>query len=104
MKSVGVSSLIQQYGEYDGYDFFDKSRVWQRMVNLTKVARGSESVKGCWVVFFNLIQILIEHSVRNNGEPDQTPHIRRRILRRLIWLCTVCRYPIKRTPGLNGLT
>ena len=30
--------------------------------------------------------------------------IRRRILRRVIWLCTVCRCPIKRTPGLNGLS
>ena len=29
--------------------------------------------------------------------------IRRRVLRRLIWFCTVCRYPINRTLGLNGL-
>ena len=26
------------------------------------------------MVAFNFIQILIEHSVKNSGEPDQTPH------------------------------
>ena len=30
--------------------------------------------------------------------------IRRRVLRRLIWFCTVCRCPIKRTLGLNELS
>ena len=29
--------------------------------------------------------------------------IRRRVLRRLIWFCTVCRCPTKRTLGLYGL-
>ena len=29
--------------------------------------------------------------------------IRRRVLRRLIWFCTVCLCPIKRTLGLYGL-
>ena len=29
--------------------------------------------------------------------------IRRRIMRRLIWVCTVCRCPTKRTPGLFEL-
>ena len=29
---------------------------------------------GCWVIFFFLYQILIEHSVQaNSGDPDQTP-------------------------------
>ena len=26
------------------------------------------------MVFFNFIQILIEHSEANSGDPDQTPH------------------------------
>ena len=29
--------------------------------------------------------------------------IKRRVLRRQIWFSTLCRYPIKRTPGLKGL-
>ena len=29
--------------------------------------------------------------------------IRRRVGRRLIWFCTVCRYPTKRSLGLYGL-
>ena len=38
---------------------------------------GQPISKGCMVVFFIFIQILIEHSVLNNGEysdPDQMPH------------------------------
>ena len=31
-------------------------------------------------------------------------HIRRRILRRLIWVCTVCLCPTKRTLGLYGFS
>ena len=30
--------------------------------------------------------------------------IRRRVLRRLVWVCTVCLCPTKRTLGLNGLS
>ena len=32
----------------------------------------------------------------------RTAVIRRRVLRRLVWFCTVCRCPIKRTLGLYG--
>ena len=32
----------------------------------------------------------------NSGDPDQTPH--------LIWVCTVCICPTKRSPGLYGLS
>ena len=28
---------------------------------------------GCWVVCFIFIKILIENSVANSGDPDQTP-------------------------------
>ena len=30
--------------------------------------------KGCTVVFYIFIQISIEHSVSNSGDPDQTSH------------------------------
>ena len=51
--------------------------------------------KGCWVDFFIFIQILIEQYVSK-----QWRLIRRRVVRRLVWVCTVCLRPTKRTLGL----
>ena len=47
--------------------------------------------KGCWMVFFIFSQILIVKSLNKQW------------MRRLIWVCTVCLCPTKRTLGLNGL-
>ena len=46
--------------------------------------------KGCLVVFFHFIQNLIEPSVSNSGEPDQTPRF--------------AAFAIKTTLGLYGLS
>ena len=48
-------------------------------------------LKGCWVVFFIFIPILIEQSVSKQRGP---------ILQYLIWICTACLCPAKRMPGL----
>ena len=55
--------------------------------------------KGCKVVFF------VFNSYFNRKFCKQTMDtlIRRRVLRRLIWVCTVCLCPTKRTPCLYGL-
>ena len=45
------------------------------------------------MIFFYFIQILIELFSKQIVESR----------RGLIWFCTVCRCPIKRTLGLNGL-
>ena len=55
--------------------------------------------KGCWVVFFIFIQILKRALCKKTVEAL----IRRGILWHLIWVCTVCLCPIKRTLGLYGL-
>ena len=53
--------------------------------------------KDCFFHFYlNSNRIFCKQSVENL--------IRRRGLRRLIWFCTVCQCPIKRTLGFNGLT
>ena len=49
---------------------------------------------GCWVVFFIFIQILMEHSA---AKQTVETLIRRRVVRRLIWVCTVCLCPTKMT-------
>ena len=54
--------------------------------------------KGCLVVLFIFIQIIIDFSVSKQWRLA----IRRRILPCLDWLCTVCLCPKKRTLGLNG--
>ena len=50
------------------------------------------------MVFFIFIRILIEHSVSKLENL-----IRRRVWQRVIWFCTVCLCPTKRTLGLYGL-
>ena len=50
--------------------------------------------------FSFFILILIEHSVKQIVETL----IRRRVLWRLIWVCTICLHPTKRTQGLYGLS
>ena len=52
------------------------------------------------MIYFSFIQILKETSFSKTLENL----IKRRILRRLVWFCTVCRCPTKRTLGLFGLT
>ena len=51
------------------------------------------------MVFFNFIQILIEHSVSKTWRL-----IRCSVLHHLILVCTVCPCPIKRMLGLYGLS
>ena len=50
--------------------------------------------KVCWVVFFIFIQISTEYSVSKQLRP---------CTRCLIWVCTVCLCPTKKTLGLCGL-
>ena len=54
-------------------------------------------LNGCRVIVFIFISMLIEHK--------QTVEtlIRRRIVRRLVWVSTVCIWPAKRTLGLKWL-
>ena len=54
---------------------------------------------GCWMVFF----IFLSNSYRPFCEQTVEIMIRRRRTRRLIWVCTVCLCPTKRTLGLYGL-
>ena len=56
--------------------------------------------KGCLAVFFDFIQILMEHSVYKQTVETL---IRRCIVRRLVWVSTVCLCPTKRTLGLYEL-
>ena len=53
------------------------------------------------MLFFIYNQVLIENFAlqANSGDPDQTPHS----VWRLIWVCTVCLCPTKRTLGTYGL-
>ena len=51
------------------------------------------------MVFFIFIQILKE----NSASKQWRPMIGCRILRHLVWVCTVCLCPTKRTLGLYGL-
>ena len=53
--------------------------------------------KGCWLVVLMFIQILIDHSVRNSGQADQTPHS---VKSDLVLNCLLFH---KRTLGLYGL-
>ena len=54
--------------------------------------------KGCWLVVLMFIQILIDHSVRNSGQADQTPHS---VKSDLVLHCLPMSH--KRTLGLYGL-
>ena len=49
--------------------------------------------KGLWVVGFIFIQVLIENAVNKQWRPL----IKLRLLQRLIYVCTVCLCPTKRT-------
>ena len=56
----------------------------------------------CFVVFFFFILFVILFH-RNSDKQTVKTLIRRRVLRRLIWFCTVCLCPKHGTPGLYGL-
>ena len=55
--------------------------------------------KSCWVGFFSFYSIFIRTFCKQRVENL----IRRRVVRRLIWVCTVCICPIKSTLGLYGV-
>ena len=57
------------------------------------------SFQGCLVYFFHFYQVFD----RNSCEQTVETLFKRRILRRLIWVCTVCLCPKNGTPGLYGL-
>ena len=57
--------------------------------------------KGCWVVFLFFIQILKGISFTKKTVENL---IRRRVLWRLVWFCTVCRCPTRRTLDFYGLS
>ena len=57
------------------------------------------SFKGCLVYFFHFYHIFD----RNSCEQTVYTLTRQRIMRRLIWVCTVCLCPKHETPGLYGL-
>ena len=56
--------------------------------------------KPCWVVFFHFYS----NFKRNFCKQTVENLIRRRVLRRLMWFCTVCRSATERTLGFYGLT
>ena len=55
--------------------------------------------KGCWVVFFIFLKKIIRIFCKQTVETL----IRCHILCHLIWVCTVCLCPAKRTPAVYGL-
>ena len=65
-----------------------------------QVDQSISVLKGCWVCgvsfFSNFSRIFCEQAVETL--------IRHRVLRRLIWVFTVCICPTKRMQGDNGLT
>ena len=55
--------------------------------------------KGCWMEFFHFYSNLDRTICKQTVETL----IGRRVMRRLVWVCTVCLRPTKRTLGLYGL-
>ena len=63
------------------------------------IGRAHFQSKGRLVVFFIFIQFFKRSACKQTVENL----IRRRVLWRLIWFCTVCRCPTKRALGVYGL-
>ena len=59
--------------------------------------------RGVWCTFSFLFCFKQIFLLANSEDPDQTPQNRRRILRRLIWVCTVCLCPKNGMPDVYGL-
>ena len=62
------------------------------------IGRVNFQFYGCGVIFFILFKFK-----RTFCKQAEENLIRRRILRRPIRFCTICRFPTKRTLGLDGL-
>ena len=92
--SVSVSLKLQKI-------FFKTSRcqhyisIHERDCLPLSVGRVHYQFHRCWVLFF-FFQILII----TFGKQTMKALIRQRIMRCLIWVCTVCLYPTNRTLGI----